>query len=102
MHRGASQKACYPTKLIALDAAEVMMEKGWVHPGCHITPYRCPDCGQWHVGNRQIVRFVHVYTGLLLPVPVLLAILGSRGARLRRDLGTLNRWTSGDARWFRR
>jgi hypothetical protein len=55
LHRCASQKACYPTKAIALDAAEVMMEKGWVNLGCHITPYWCPDCEQWHVTNRQIV-----------------------------------------------
>ena len=54
LHRCASQKACYPTKAIALDAAEAMMEKGWVSPGCHITPYGCPDCEQWHVFNRQI------------------------------------------------
>jgi formate dehydrogenase subunit gamma len=54
------------------------------------------------VGHRDIVRFVHVYTGLLLPVPVLIAVVGHRGARLRRDLGRLNRWTRDDTRWFRR
>jgi formate dehydrogenase subunit gamma len=53
------------------------------------------------VGNRGLVRFVHVYTGVLLPIPVLLSILGRRGARVRRDLGRLNRWTPGDGRWFR-
>ena len=54
------------------------------------------------VGNREIVRFVHVYTGLALPIPLLLAIAGARGARVRRDLGRLNRWSGDDARWFRR
>jgi formate dehydrogenase subunit gamma len=54
------------------------------------------------VGNRQVVRFLHVYSGLLLPVPVLLAVIGRHGARLRRDLGRLNRWSRDDARWFRR
>jgi formate dehydrogenase subunit gamma len=54
------------------------------------------------VGNRQIVRFLHVYSGLLLPVPVLLAVIGRHGARLRADLGRLNRWSRDDARWFRR
>jgi formate dehydrogenase subunit gamma len=33
---------------------------------------------------------------------VLLAIIGRRGARLRTDLGRLNRWSRDDARWFRR
>jgi formate dehydrogenase subunit gamma len=54
------------------------------------------------VGNRAFVRFVHVYSGLALPIPVLLAIAGRRGARVRADLSRLNRWTHDDARWFRR
>ena len=55
------------------------------------------------VGNREVVRTFHVYSGLLLPVPLLLAVLGRRrGARLRTDLGRLNRWSRDDARWFRR
>ena len=55
------------------------------------------------VGNREVVRTLHVYSGLLLPVPLLLAVLSRRrGARLRTDLGRLNRWSRDDARWFRR
>src|SRR5262245_52911207 len=54
------------------------------------------------VGHREIVRTLHVYSGLALPIPVLLAVLGRRGARLRDDLGRLNRWSRDDARWFRR
>lgn len=54
------------------------------------------------VGNREAVRFLHVYSGLLLPVPLLLGVLGRHGARLRTDLGRLNRWSRDDARWFRR
>ena len=54
------------------------------------------------VGNREVVRTVHVYSGLLLPVPLLLGVLGHRGKRLRTDLGRLNRWSHDDARWFRR
>ena len=54
------------------------------------------------VGNRELVRNVHVYSGLALPIPLLLGVLGKRGARLRRDLGRLNRWSRDDARWFRR
>jgi formate dehydrogenase subunit gamma len=54
------------------------------------------------VGNRLIVRNLHVYSGLLLPVPLLVAVIGHKGARLRTDLGRLNRWSRDDARWFRR
>ena len=54
------------------------------------------------VGNREVVRTLHVYSGLALPIPLLVGILGARGARLRRDLGRLNRWSRDDRRWFRR
>jgi formate dehydrogenase subunit gamma len=54
------------------------------------------------VGNRELVRTIHVYSGLALPIPLLLGVLGAHGARLRRDLGRLNRWSRDDARWFRR
>jgi hypothetical protein len=54
-HRCESRKACFPTKNDALDMAEVLMERGRVYPGCHITPYQCDACGWWHVGNRVIV-----------------------------------------------
>jgi hypothetical protein len=50
-----SQKVGYATYAAALDAAELMMEQGKVKPGCHITPYECPDCGEHHVGNRVII-----------------------------------------------
>jgi formate dehydrogenase subunit gamma len=54
------------------------------------------------VGNRVVVRTLHVYSGLALPLPLLFAVLGRRGTRVRADLGRLNRWTRDDARWFRR
>lgn len=54
------------------------------------------------VGRRQLVRTIHVYSGLLLPIPVLLAIAMRAGGELRRDLGRLNRWTSDDRAWWSR
>jgi formate dehydrogenase subunit gamma len=55
------------------------------------------------VGNRATVRTIHVWSGLLLPVPLLLGVLAHRrGARLRDDLRRLNRWEPGETRWFRR
>ncbi|HYU39771.1 MAG TPA: cytochrome b/b6 domain-containing protein [Acidimicrobiia bacterium] len=53
-------------------------------------------------GRRELFRQVHTYAGLLLPAPVLLALVSRRGAQLRRDLGRLNRWSQDDARWFGR
>jgi formate dehydrogenase subunit gamma len=52
------------------------------------------------VANRHLVKDIHVYCGLLLPVPLLAGIALHSGAQFRRDLGRLNRWTSDDRRWW--
>ena len=54
------------------------------------------------VGRREVVKTIHVWTGLALPVPVVLSVSLRRwGAGLRRDLRRLNRWTADDGRWLR-
>lgn len=53
------------------------------------------------VGRRVLVKDVHVWSGLLLPLPWLLALPGRRGAALRRDLGRLGRWYRDDTLWVR-
>ncbi|MFJ1750482.1 cytochrome b/b6 domain-containing protein [Streptomyces sp. NPDC088116] len=50
------------------------------------------------VGRRYLVVTVHEWSGLLLPVPVLLG-LGSRA--FRADLGRLNRFAPYDKEWLR-
>ena len=50
------------------------------------------------VGYRPVFRFVHIGAGLLLPIPVLLA-LASRA--FRTDLRRLNRFTRADRLWLR-
>jgi formate dehydrogenase subunit gamma len=52
------------------------------------------------IGHRGGVRWVHVYSGLALPVPLLVGIAGRSGRRLRDDLARLNRWTTDEYRWF--
>lgn len=54
--RCATLKRGYLTKAQALNVAESMMENGEVYPGCHITPYLCDACREWHVANRVIVK----------------------------------------------
>lgn len=56
LRRCSSMKRGYQTYDQALDAAELMMLKGDVNPGCHITPYECDECQEFHVGNRRIVK----------------------------------------------
>jgi hypothetical protein len=50
-----SLKVGYPTYAEALDAAERSMARGAVKPGCHLTPYECDRCDEWHIANRVIV-----------------------------------------------
>lgn len=53
------------------------------------------------VGRRSLVKDVHVVSGLALPVPIVIGILGRWGRRLRLDLSRLNRWSPDDVRWLR-
>lgn len=50
-----SQKVGYKTRAEALDAAELAMMQDKVKPGCHLTPYECWRCGEWHIWNRPII-----------------------------------------------
>ena len=54
-HRCESRKFGYRDKADSLDGAVRLMELGRVDPGCHITPYLCSLCGDWHVYNRRII-----------------------------------------------
>jgi formate dehydrogenase subunit gamma len=54
------------------------------------------------VGRRLLVRTVHLYAGLLLPIPVLIAIALRAGTQLRADLARLNRWSADDRSWWSR
>jgi formate dehydrogenase subunit gamma len=53
------------------------------------------------VGNRLVVRTLHTYAGLAIPVAFLIALAPRWGRALRRDLGRLNRFTPDDRRWLR-
>jgi formate dehydrogenase subunit gamma len=51
------------------------------------------------VGRRALVVQIHVWSGLALPVPVL---LGWASRAVRSDYRLLNRWTWVDREWLRR
>jgi formate dehydrogenase subunit gamma len=53
------------------------------------------------VGRRETVRQVHVIAGLLLPLPVVLALVGPWRRGLRADIRAFNRWDTHDLRWLR-
>ena len=50
------------------------------------------------IGHRHLVELIHVYSGIALPLPIL---LGAFSAAYRQDLRRLNRFTPGDWRWLR-
>lgn len=52
------------------------------------------------VGRRVLVKDVHVISGLLLPVPLLLAYAGRWREGLRRDVRRLARWSVDDRRFL--
>jgi formate dehydrogenase subunit gamma len=52
------------------------------------------------VGRRSTIKAVHVYAGIALPVPFVLAYAGSWRAAVRRDVRRLSRWTRADRRWL--
>jgi formate dehydrogenase subunit gamma len=52
------------------------------------------------VGRRELVERIHLYAGIALPVPLILALSGSWGHALRRDIRRFNRWSSADRRWL--
>ena len=52
--------------------------------------------------RRHLVEQVHVWSGVLLPVPLVLTLLSGRWGRgFRSDVRRLNRWTADDKRWLR-
>ena len=53
------------------------------------------------IGRRALVENIHVYSGLVLPVPLVLALCGRWGRALRQDVARLNRWSSRDREWVR-
>jgi len=52
------------------------------------------------VGRRLLIKEVHVYSGLLLPLPLLLAYAGRWRESVRRDVRRFARWSTDDRRWL--
>lgn len=53
------------------------------------------------VGRRTLMREIHVASGLLIPAPMLIGLLGRWRAPLRRLLRDLDRFDAVDRRWLR-
>lgn len=53
------------------------------------------------IGHRGMVRVVHVVTGLLLPLPLLVARFGPARAGFRAEVAQLGRFDADDKKWLR-
>jgi formate dehydrogenase subunit gamma len=53
------------------------------------------------VGRRELVATIHVWSGVVLPVPILISVLGPWGRRMRRDLRRINLWSADEVKWLR-
>lgn len=52
------------------------------------------------IGRHQLIASIHLYAGISLPVPLLVALAGPWGARMRADVRRINRWTEDEVRWL--
>jgi formate dehydrogenase subunit gamma len=53
------------------------------------------------VGRRTLVKDVHVFAGLVSPIPLVAAYAGPWRRPIRRDIRRLARWSDDDVRWLR-
>ena len=53
------------------------------------------------VGRRLLIEDIHVYAGVCVFVPIVVAAAGPWGRRLRADLSSMNRFTKDETAWLR-
>lgn len=53
------------------------------------------------VDRRELLKTVHVYSGLAMPVPLVAAYAGKWRDAVRKDIRRLARWTDADRTWLR-
>ena len=50
---------------------------------------------------RHTIQLIHLWTGIALPVPIVLSLVGPWGRRMRRDVRRFNYWTRDEVDWIR-
>ena len=53
------------------------------------------------VGRRALVENIHVWSGVVLPFPIVISLLGPWGKRMRQDFRRINVWTRDEVTWLR-
>ena len=52
------------------------------------------------VGRRALVAAIHVWSGVVLPVPIIISLLGPWGVQMRQDIRRINVWTADELKWL--
>lgn len=53
------------------------------------------------VGRRLLLANIHTWTGIALPIPLVISMFGNWGKGLRSDIGRFNLWTSDEVKWLK-
>ena len=50
--------------------------------------------------QRHVIEMIHLWSGLALPLPIVVSLLGPWGDQMRRDVRRINYWTRDEIRWL--
>jgi len=50
---------------------------------------------------RHVMEMIHLRTGLALPLPIIVSLIGPWGKAMRHDVRRINYWTRDEIRWLR-
>ncbi len=50
---------------------------------------------------RHVIEMIHLWSGLALPLPIIISLIGPWGQAMRRDVRRINYWTREEIRWVR-
>ena len=50
---------------------------------------------------RHLIEMIHLWSGLALPIPIIVSLLGPWGASMRHDVRRVNYWTRDEIHWLR-
>lgn len=53
------------------------------------------------VMQRHLMEQIHLWSGLALPLPIIVSLLGPWGRQMRRDVRRIDYWTRNEIRWMR-
>lgn len=52
------------------------------------------------VGRRELIAQIHLWSGVSLPVPLIISLMGPWGTRVREDIRHFCLWTNDEIRWL--